>query len=271
MNPYVPALLLSLLLIGPPAPAAEPAAEANRQYVGVSIDRLVIETAGLTRASGRLAESIEQLAAAIEELAGNSEALSEAERQDLLDAVRSVDQASLALAQLAQELPQTAERMSERLPQAVREARAPIAELSSGLASARDGIYAITESLPEASENAKQLIDAALDAALIRISTYSVILIAVLALALIGVFWFVYRQYIAPLAQKLDALSLAPEHFANLALYMQKTSENLLALQAAATETSSEPPQSPPAEPSPERKPDTAEADSNRDEQGSPG
>ena len=108
--------------------------------------------------------------------------------------------------------------------------------MSSGLASARDGIYAITESLPQATENAKQLVDASLDAALIKISTYTVILIAVLALALIGVIWFVYRQYLDPLAKKIDALTGAPEHFASMALYMQQTSENLLALQTTSVE-----------------------------------
>ena len=155
-------------------------------------------------------------------------------------------------------MPQTADRLGARLPQLVQEARQPVAELSSGLASARDGIYAITESLPQATENAKQLVDAALDAALVKISIYSVILIALLALALIGVMWFVYRQYLDPLARKLDALTGAPEHFAAMALHMQKTSENLLALQAEVTEAQPGETESPSAEPPPDREPEAA-------------
>ncbi len=115
----------------------------------------------------------------------------------------------------------------------VREARQPIADLSSGLQSARDGVFAITESLPQATENAKELVNSTLDSVLIRLSTYTVILIAVLALALVGVMWFVYRQYLDPLAQKLDSLVGAPEHFAAMSRYMKQTSDNLIALQPA--------------------------------------
>ena len=146
----------------------------------------------------------------------------------------------------------------------VQEAREPVAEIASGLASARDGIYAITESLPAATENAKLLVDASLDAALVRLSIYSVILIAVLALALIGVIWFVYRQYLDPLAQKLDALTGAPEHFAAMALHMQQTSENLLALRPAAAETPAAATQPPPAEPAPGQDAEADDIDPNR-------
>ncbi len=233
MKPTTPVFLFLLLLaISPLAPAVD---EPAPRYVNVSIDRLAIDTEGLSLASGRLAESIDKLAGAIQQLSANGEALGADEKQVLLEAVKSVDQASDALARLAQELPQTVDRLGTRLPRVVQEAREPIAELSSGLASARDGVYAITESLPQATENAKKLVDASLDAALIRLSTYSIILIAVLALALIGVMWFVYKQYLDPLARKLDALTGAPEHFAGMARHMQQTSENLLALQAATT------------------------------------
>ena len=178
-------------------------------------------------------------ALALQQLSSNSEALSEADKQVLLNAVKSVDQASTALARLANELPQTAQRLSQQLPQVVENARQPIAELSSGLESARDGIYALTESLPQATDSVKDLVDAGLDSALVRISTYSVILIAVLALALITVVWFIYRQYLAPIAAKLEPLAVAPEHFAELSRYMKETSDNLRAMQTAADEPES--------------------------------
>ena len=234
-----------LLSVGPYATAAK----ESPRYVNVSIDRLAIDIEGLSIASGQLAESIDKLAESIRDLSANSETLDEAEKQQLLEAVASVDQASDALTRAAEELPLAVDRLGARLPQLVQDAREPIAELSSGLASARDGVYAITESLPQATENAKQLVDAALDAALVKISTYTVILIAVLALALIGVIWFVYRQYLDPLVQKLDALSGAPEHFASMALYMQQTSANLLALQTANDQVSAAEVDLPTAEP----------------------
>lgn len=251
-------LFTLLLSVGPFAIAAD----ETQRYVNVSIDRLAVDTEGLSIASGRLAESIDELALAIRDLSANSEALDEAEKQQLLDAVKSVDQASDALTRVAEELPQAVDRLGARLPQMVREAREPIAELSGGLASARDGIYAITESLPQATANAKELVDAALDAALIKISIYTVILIAVLALALISIIWFVYKQYLDPLAKKLDALTGAPEHFASMALHMQQTSANLLALQTVNDQVPAAEVELPAAEPVAEDIPVSADTNS---------
>lgn len=255
------ALLLALHFYSVFAVGAEVAAtdemRAAQQYMRVDIDRVVIDTDGLTIASDKLANSIDQLALSIRQLAANSASLSAEEKKALLHAVASVDQASVALAELAQQLPRTAQNLSDQLPQVVENARQPIAELSSGLESARDGIYAITEALPQAPANAKLLVNSTLDSVLIRLTTYSIILVAVLALALVGVMWFVYRQYLDPLAQKLDSLVGAPEHFAAMSLHMKETSENLIALQP----TSAVPPKLPeplPSEP-PTNEPHTDE------------
>ena len=244
MKPTLQLSLTLLLMIfhGATAVAAEIAAGVEKsespQYMRVDIDRVVIDTEGLILASSNLAASIEQLAQAIQQLSASNAALSAEEKEILLGAVKSVDAASRALSSLANQLPQTAQDLTAQLPQMVRDARQPIAELASGLESARGGIVAITESLPQATENAKQLVNATLDSALIRLSTYTVILIAVLALALIGLMWFVYRQYLDPLAQKLDALTGAPEHFADMSRRMKETSDNLLALQLTPPEMS---------------------------------
>ena len=230
----LPFLLLLTLPGAMPAIAADEPVTQKRQFMSVNVDRVVIDTEGLTRASVRLAESIDELALALKKLSTDSEALSEEEKQVLLQAVASVERAGNALEKLAIELPQTGQQLSQQIPQVVENARQPIAELSSGLQSARDGIYAITESLPQATDNAKELINSALDSAMVKISTYTVILIVVLALALIGVVWFIYRQYLAPIAAKLEPLAVAPEHFAELSRHMKETSDNLLTLQTAA-------------------------------------
>lgn len=229
----LPFLLLLTLPGAASAIAADEPVTQKRQFMSVNVDRVVIDTEGLTRASVRLAESIDELALALNKLSTDSEALSEEEKQVLLQAVASVERASNALEKLAIELPQTGQQLSRQIPQVVENARQPIAELSSGLQSARDGIYAITESLPQATDNAKDLVNSALDSALVKISTYTVILISVLALALIGVVWFIYRQYLAPIAAKLEPLAVAPEHFAELSRHMKETSDNLLTLQTA--------------------------------------
>lgn len=201
-------------------------------YVDVNIDKIVVNTRGLESASATLAKAIDELALAIRSLASDDNTLTDTEKETLLSAVKSVDQASVALAELATSLPQSAQALTDRLPEVVANAREPIAELSSGLESARAGIFAITESLPEATENAKSLINATLDAALIKISTYTMILIALLALALLGVLWFFYQRYVAPIARILAPLATAPEQFAQMSMHMSQTSDNLLALQS---------------------------------------
>lgn len=201
------------------------------QYLSVTVDRVEVDTAGLAAASASLAASIERLAIAIGQSSGDSAALSDEEKQTLLDAVRSAHQASVALTELAQQLSQTAQDLSERLPQAISDARAPLAEFTKGLQSVRDSIVLITESLPESTEYTKQLVNSALDAALQRLTLYTILLVAIVALALIGIMWFIYRQYLQPLIRKLDELVGAPEHFDNMARYMKETASSLQAMQ----------------------------------------
>jgi len=225
-------LFILLTLTAPGVVAASEEPKQSRDYLNVNIDRIVIDSDELGTASATLAASIDHLALAIEHLSAADATLSEAERQTLQSAVASAEAASNALTELARQLPIRAQQMGERLPQIIEDARKSMAELSAGLQTARDSIHMIAESLPQATENSKQLVNSVLDSALIRLSIFSFVLIGVVALASIGIMWFVYRQYLDPLARKLDALGSAPEHFENMARYMEETSSNLLSLQA---------------------------------------
>jgi hypothetical protein len=200
-------------------------------YVSVTVDHVMVDTDGLAIASETLAESIDGLALAIDQLSADSAALTDEQKQTLLSAVTSAHEASVALTELARQLPQSAQDFSERLPQIISDAGAPLAKISSSLESVSNSVMLITESLPQATENATLLVDSALDSALQRFILYTIILIAIVALALIGIMWFIYRQYIGPLTRKLDEVVGAPEHFEQMALHMKGTSGNLLALQ----------------------------------------
>lgn len=222
--------------IAPAAVAESPPIRATSQstgYLRIDVDRVVVDTAGLATASATLAESVDRLAAAIGQLSADDVDLSETEKQVLLDAVTSVDAASAALSELARQLPQSAQVMSERLPQIIADAAVPLAEISVSLLAARDSVAMLTESLPLATANTRKLVDAALDAAVQRVIFYTIALVAIVALALIGIMWFIYRQYLAPLTRKLDELVGAPEHFDNMARYMKDTSANLVLAQKA--------------------------------------
>lgn len=203
----------------------------SAQYVSISVDRVVVDTAGLAAASATLAGSVDRLALAIGQLSEGSSDLTDEQKQILLEAVTSVHQASVALTELARQLPQSAQDLSDRLPQMINEARAPITELSRSLQSARASVAMITESLPLATENATQLMDSVLDSALQKLIVYTIALVAIIALALIGIIWFIYWQYLSPLTQKLDELVGAPEHLESMARHMKETSDNLLAMQ----------------------------------------
>jgi hypothetical protein len=216
------------------APAESPMVDDSARpsaSLSISVDRVVIDTAGLAAASASLAGSIDRLGLAIEQLSADSAALDDEQRQILLDAVVSTREASSALTELAQQLPKSVQNLGDRLPQMIDNARAPLADLSSALQAAQSSVAMITESLPLATRNATQLVNSALDAALQKLIVYSVALIAIIALALIGIMWFVYRQYISPLTQKLNELAGTPEHFENMARHMEGTADSLLALQ----------------------------------------
>jgi hypothetical protein len=228
-------LFILLALSGVAVAAEEP--EQSRDFLNVNIDRVVIDSDELATASTTLAASIDHLALAIEHLSAADESLNEAQRQTLVSAVASAETASIALTELARQLPRRAQQMGERLPQVVSDARKSMAELSVGLQSARDSIHMIAESLPQATENSKQLVNSVLDSALLRLFIFSIVLVGLVALASIGIMWFIYRQYLDPLARKLDALVGAPEHFDNMARHMAETSSNLLSLQEDAART----------------------------------
>ena len=201
------------------------------EYLSISVDRVMVDTAGLATASATLAGSIDRLGLAIGQLSADSAELDDEYRQILLDAVVSTREASVALTELAQQLPQSVQDLGDRLPQMIDDARAPLADISSALQAAQSSVAMITESLPLATRNATQLVNSALDAALQKLIVYSVALIAIIALALIGIMWFIYRQYISPLTQKLNELAGTPEHFENMARHMEGTADSLLALQ----------------------------------------
>ena len=114
---------------------------------------------------------------------------------------------------------------STSLAESIDELSLAIARLSSGDANLSDEDKAIIASAVQS-----------VDAAVLRLSIYTFALFAALALAAIAVIWFIYIQYLGPLASKLDEISGAPEQFAAIAGHMQETSNNLLQLERLAAE-----------------------------------
>ncbi len=207
------------------------AMKPNSQYLEISVDKVVINTNGLVSASNTLADSIDALARAIVKLSADGAALTPQEREAMLGAVNSVDRASAALSELALRLPEISKQLMDELPRVVDNAREPIAEISRGLELASDSIHTIVAALPQATVNARELVNSSLNAVLIRASIFAIILIVAFLGALIWTTRYLYQNYLDPVVSKLDALVGAPEHFANLSKHMKQTSDNLLLLQ----------------------------------------
>ena len=203
----------------------------GRQYLDLRVDNLVINTHGLTEASRNLSVAIDRLSQAFEKISENDQTFTAEEKQVLLNSARAVERASVAVEDLSRRLPQMSADFSARLPQLVEQSRAPIAEISAGLHSASASVTNIVEHLPQATENTKQLVDSAMNSALIRLTVFVVIVLALLALVLILVFRYLFKTYLEPVAELMAPLKDAPLHFANLSRHMENTSANMLRLE----------------------------------------
>ena len=217
------------LLLGTGAVAAQ---ENKPGFLEVSVDNLVIDTRGLVAASNSLSGSIDGLSQSIEKLSANSRAFSAEEKQSLIDSANSVEQASRAIEELALKLPQMSADLTAKLPVIVEQSQTSVGELSGGLLAASASVTNIVEHLPEATENAKVLVDSALSSAMAKFTIYALIIIAVFVLALILVFRYLFKTYVEPVTNLLAPLADAPEHFDNLSRHMKDTSENMLLLKA---------------------------------------
>ena len=88
-------------------------------YLNFNVERVVVDISGLTSSATTLAGSVDRLAGAIGQLSTGDADLTDEHKKTLLAAVKSVDQAAAALTELAQQLPVSADRLGERLPQII--------------------------------------------------------------------------------------------------------------------------------------------------------
>ena len=206
-------------------------ATTDGRILDVTVDNLVINTHGLTAASENLSVAIDRLSQAFEKISQNDDSFTDEEKQALLNSAQAVGRASEAIEELTRQLPQMSEDFTSRLPQMIEKSQAPIGEISSSLYSASTSVTNIVDNLPEATENSKQLVNAALDSALVRLSIFVVIALVAFALVLVFVLRYVFKTYVEPLVNLMAPLKDAPQHFDNLSQQMEATSENMLQLE----------------------------------------
>ena len=223
-------LIVLILMSGLTSVEAQEAA-ADGRILEVTVDNLVINTHGLTDASENLSAAIERLSQAFEKISENDQTFTEEEKQALLNSAQAVERASMAIEELSRRLPEMSADLTSRLPEMIERSQAPIEEISGGLYSASASVTNIVENLPEATENTKQLVNAALDSALVRLSIFVVIALVAFALVLVFVLRYVFKTYVEPLVNLMAPLKDAPMHFDNLSQQMETTSDNMLRLE----------------------------------------
>ena len=202
----------------------------HNAYVDLEVDNIVIDTDGLISASDQLSGSIESLARSLDRLATDSDTFNADEKQQLIEAAASVSRASVAVENMAQQLPQSIQQLGQQLPQVIAASEKPINQISTSITTAAGGIQTVVDQLPQATENARVMALDVVNSVFWQMIKFGVLFI-ILTIAIIALsIWFFYRRWIQPMLQEYKVLSDAPRQFALMSEHMKLTSENLLSI-----------------------------------------
>ena len=108
------------------------------------------------------------MSTAIKNIPDKNVSLSEKERQTLIEAAENISTASEAISKLADELPKTTEILSHELPNIIREAQEPIANISNSIQSLGGTVITIADALPDALKNSKEVVEQATNSLLTK-------------------------------------------------------------------------------------------------------
>lgn len=204
----------------------------TKGYVDIKVESISIDTERLVESAETLSNSIKQLSQSIGKLATEGRAFEPKDREALLAATNSVNQASQSLRELAQQIPVTAQRISDNLPAAIENSQQSITQIAAGIESANQALIHMTESLPETLEQGEMLVDSLLDSALQKITFYALIILLLFLLAIGALIYYSHRTIIQPMLVLLQEFKVVPEQMAIMSQQMNQTSKNLLLLQS---------------------------------------
>jgi hypothetical protein len=208
-SPTILCLLLALLMLfaGQVVKAEEPA------WIDITVENIVVDTEGLVNASHHLTQAISGLSESINRISSDNLDLTSEQKEQLVEAIASVKQAGKAVERLAIEIPKSTQAISKDFPETLKTASQNIGDLANAL--------------PLATHNAKILANEVIDALLLKISIY-LILIVTFIIVIVGLSMrILYKRWFEPLALKFESLAEAPRHLDNMARNMKETSENL--------------------------------------------
>jgi phage shock protein PspC (stress-responsive transcriptional regulator) len=212
-------------------PAESQATLSSNDYVSISIDKVVVDTLGLTQMTHQLAKSIKSLSHSIEQLSANDTLLDKQDRQALVAATLSVNNASQALTNLSQQLPLAIERLTRELPDALKNTQPQITAISNSIKSASDAVIQLNDSFPASLSKVKLAISEITESVMQQVTLFVGLILFIFAFVLAVIMYIVYKTSIQPIANGLNELRAVPEQLSDMSAYMHNTSENLLNLE----------------------------------------
>jgi hypothetical protein len=198
---------------------AQTAKAETPAWIDITVGNIVVDTEGLVNASHNLTQAISGLSKSINQISSDNLDLSVEQKQQLVEAIASINQAGKTVEAMAIEIPRSSRAISEGFPEILETASQNIGQLASDL--------------PAATQNAKTLANEVVDSLLLKISIYLVLIVV----SFIGIIGFsmriLYKRWFEPLVLKFESLAEAPQHLDNMARHMKETSDNLKSTSAA--------------------------------------
>ncbi|MFT5224500.1 MAG: hypothetical protein ACI8XX_000245 [Polaribacter sp.] len=222
---------ISSLCLAAESPTALGTALSPSDYVSISIDKVVVDTDGLTQMTNQLSNSIESLSNSIERLSTSETAFDKQDRQALIAATTSVNNASQALSDLSRELPLAVQGLTSELPAALKNTQQQVTTISKSIQTASKAVIHLNDSFPETLVKGKLAIRDITKDVMQQVTLYVGLILLIFALVLAVLMYIVYRTSIQPIASGLSELRAVPEQLSKMSAYMHDTSENLLTLE----------------------------------------
>jgi len=203
----------------------------SADYVSISIDEIVVDTRGLAQMTNQLSISIKSLSKSIAQLSTNDSSFDEQDREAILTAITSINNASQAISNLSRQLPLAIQDLTRELPSALKSTQTQVDAMSKSIQIASKAAIYINDSFPDTLSKGKVAMNQITVAIMQNITLYVGLILLIFAFILAVVMYIIYKASIQPIAIGLSELRAVPEQLSNMSAYMHDTSENLLNLE----------------------------------------
>ena len=203
----------------------------STDYISISIDEIVVDTRSLTQMTNQLSMSIRSLSNSIKQLSTSDSAFDEPDRQTLIAATISINNASQAITKFSRELPLAMQSLTREVPDVLKQTQTQITAMSKSIQSAGEAALYINDSFPDTLSKGKVAMNEITVGIMQNITLYIGLILVIFVFILAAVMYIIYKTSIQPIAIGLSALRAVPEQLSDMSAYMHDTSKNLLNLE----------------------------------------